>query len=677
MEKILIIFFFTLVCYINSLTGAFVFDDRTTIIDNPHIKNIYDIRHIYTSAPSRFIPNLTFAFNYFWGGSNTLGFHAVNLAIHIAAALAVYWFCRLIITSYNQSAKKNVNTALFPLFTALLFAVHPVQTQAVSYISQRYTLVAALFYLLSLYLYLAANFSGKKRAVIFYAGSILFQLFAHFSKEFTFTLPFAAVLLDYMFISRSITKLARKFFVFLPYFFVSILAYILLFYPLFGNPTVIDKNLSVNLPTPVQSIKITGIQYLTTEFSVITTYFRLLLFPARQNADYDYPVYKNFLNTQVLLPFTVIVASLIFAVLILKKHRPLSFGIFFFFLTVLPESSVIPIDDVINEHRLYLSSLGFFIFLSYLLILLYEICRRKKTQAAFWVFFILLIFSYLLATIRRNEVWQNELSFWSDVVKKSPHKTRGHYNLAVALINQNRFDSALEELSTVIKIDDKYVEAYNNIAGIYKQKQIPSEAEKYYRQALKVDPSNIFIINNLTSLYLAEKRYGEGIAEYEKLLDKGVDIKEAYNGLGVVYFTRGDRKQAVVWWQKATAADPRFVDPHLNLASAYKNESKLDEATEEYKKAIDLDYGNFIGYYNLGLIYLQQGKLDLARQNTDKAIIFNRDFAQAYNSLGVIYARQGKTNLAIYNFKKAFMLAPNFVEAKKNWENLSKNAIQL
>ncbi len=407
LKRMLLLAAFAFIAYSNSFDSAFHFDDYSSIIAQAYIKALHNIPYFfyYEGSPlvSRPVTMATFALNYEIGGLEPSSYHYVNFFIHLANSLLAY---ALLLLTLKGRIDEHVNVSFL---AALMFAVHPVGTQAVTYIVQRAEILSAFFYLLSLVLFVKAGMQdagyrserlvvidsirdyeirdtesdGKKVTVrpaarimnyaselelrvtryTLYALSFVSAVFAMGSKEISVTLPFMILLYDFFFISDgSVKRLSR-----------SRLIHILLFLSLiplvyFMGAAQLKTFIATNsvASPPTSSIyagteAITRYEYLLTQFRVIWVYIILLIFPVNQNLDYSFPVSKTILEPVTTLPSLIgIVLLLTSAFFLFKRQRFMSFFIFWFFIILAPTSSVAALPDVIYEHRVYLSSLGYF-----------------------------------------------------------------------------------------------------------------------------------------------------------------------------------------------------------------------------------------------------------------------------------------------------------------------------
>ncbi|MCP3677886.1 MAG: hypothetical protein GY721_09940 [Deltaproteobacteria bacterium] len=372
----------TLVVYSNSFTAAFHFDDIPHIVENYRIRSLHNIPALLFS--SRGVTIATFALNYAVGGINVVGYHLVNTAIHIANGIMLYFlvFLTLNITRNAGGDVDDLWSKRIAICAALLFAVHPVQTQAVTYLVQRMEILASLFYLLALLLFIkgAATSSAERRALL-YGGVMLSYILGFASKEIAITLPAILLLYDFTFISRgNLRGLLKRWPLYGALTALLIIFVIKTLIPLGGFSDVSAASAGFGVKS------IAPLEYLFTQFNVLIYYIILLIVPRVQNLDYDFPVSHGLFEmpqikdgTALNFPLPPPFVSLIVLLLVVgcsiylcvrsacaggRRGRIVSFFIFWFFILLSPTSSFIPIVDVIFEHRLYLASAGFFVILA-------------------------------------------------------------------------------------------------------------------------------------------------------------------------------------------------------------------------------------------------------------------------------------------------------------------------
>ncbi|HEX9021304.1 MAG TPA: tetratricopeptide repeat protein, partial [Nitrospirota bacterium] len=561
--------------YANTFHAPFFFDDEPSIVFNPVVKdpgNFLSSPLGYEYAPRRFIGYLTFALNYKLGGLEVTGYHIFNLAVHIVNALLLY---ALLVLTFRTPALKGRSAPFTPELTALcaavLFVVHPLQTQAVTYIVQRLASLATLFYLLALYLYARARLLREPgrpvggKAVSLYVLSFASTVLAMKTKEIAFTLPLAVALYEFFFLRAA---LRTRLFVLAP------MLLMLLIIPasmLNINQPVGAVLSDVSDVTRVQSL-VSRRDYLLTEFGVISAYVRLLLLPVNQNVDYDYPIAHSLFSPAVFFSFLFLLALFALAVFLAARsrredaadksaYRLVSFGIFWFFLTLSVESSIIPIEDVIFEHRAYLPSAGFFIALTAGAGIVSRRLETKKIDAAksLAALFAAAALALTAATFSRNTLWRDNL-LWADSAEKSPGKARPHYNAANVYVDEGRLEDAVREYQAALRLKPDYAEAHSNLGIAYGKQGRVEEAVREFRIALDI-----------------------GL--------KGPKANKAYNNLGVAYATQGRYEEAILRFQQALRLDPANAEAHKNLGLAYSRLGRQEEALKEIQAAITLDPG--------------------------------------------------------------------------------------
>jgi tetratricopeptide (TPR) repeat protein len=313
------------------------------------------------------------------------------------------------------------------------------------------------------------------------------------------------------------------------------------------------------------------------------TYIRLLFLPLNLNLDYDYPVFKSFSEIPVFTSFLCLAAILYFAKRQFSKYRLLSFSICWFFLALLPESSIVPQDDVIFEHRLYLPLAGYCMFLAGGA---YYICASVKRPNCFvWrkgrviarslkgdeaiskrtIKFIVLILSLVIAfnsvlTYQRNKIWQNDIVLWEDVIQKSPHKARPYINRGLAYYNQGNYIQAMSDYNKAIAIGPQFIYPYEYRGLIYiKEGEIP-QAISEYDTAIKINPYYAEVYYHRGLAFLKQNNYSQALADYNKAIELNPEYVDAYNDRAKLDQAQGNSVQAISDHTKSIQIDPGQAD---------------------------------------------------------------------------------------------------------------------
>ena len=536
------------IVYANSFHVPFIFDDQDSIFGNQVIRslaNFFSNSSGYEYNPGRYIGYLSFALNYRLGGLDVTGYHCVNLAVHLANAMLVYALVLLTCRSpFLEGSFPSPVSRRIALFAGLLFVVHPVQTHAVTYIVQRLTSLMTLFFLLAMVLYAWLRVSGEGRRTlggVLYVGALAAVVLAMKTKENAFTLPVAIALYECLFF-RGQTR--RRVLLLLP--FMACLLIIPFTMLNIGKPAG-EVITDVSRVTQNQAL-LSRPEYLFTQFRVIVTYLRLLVFPVGQTLDYDYPFYRSMADPPVLASFLFLLGIVGGAAYLLFRSRTgprwlrlVAFGIFWFFLTLAVESSVIPIVDVIYEHRVYLPFVGVAIATATFMVTLAE--RLSGRVAGKWVIGATLATIVLLgaATIKRNEVWGDSITFWRDVVSKSPNKSRGYNNLGLSLADTDRKEEAIPLLQRAVALDANNAEAFYNLGRVYLfYPDRVNDAIPLFQRALELKPDYDDAAINLAAAYIKLRKPAEAEKLVTAVIARDPDKPAAHFNLGVAYCLGGD-----------------------------------------------------------------------------------------------------------------------------------------
>ena len=650
--------------YSNTFKVSFQYDDSTGIVENRclHLKELSLSKLVSAATEGRYsnrpVSQLSFSLNYYFGGLNVFGYHLVNLLIHALAGVILY-FLLVITLNLGPLKGKYERREQLALFIVLLWVVHPVQTQSVTYILQRMTSMAGMFYLLSLYLYVRGRLGETRGFKAWcYSGSVAAGVLALGSKEVAGVLPLMLVLYEFYFFQNLDFRVIRRKWLqissVLVAFFIIVLVYL--------GPNFIGKILA-----NYQGWDFTLGERLLTQGRVVMYYLSLLVFPlpSRLNLDYDFSTSQSLFNPVSTLLSLLGLIGFIGLGVYLARRRPLaSFGIFWFLGNLAVESSIIPLEMVF-EHRLYLPLLGFLLFLV-------GIAGRKVRERGFvyGAFSVILIFS--IWTFQRNIVWSDEFTLWSDCLKKSPNKAGPHNNLGNAYINKEMFDEAIREYQRALDIDPDYAEAYKaytNLGFAYLYKGMYDEAIRECQRALRINPNYAKAHTNLGIAYLNKGMYDEAIREYQRALDIDPNYGRTHLNLGIAYTSKGMHDEAIREYQQALRLEPNYAEAYNNLGIAYANKGMDDEAIREYQRALQVNPDYAEAYNNLGIVYANKGMHDEAIREYQRALHIDPDYANAdkiYNNLGSVYLNKGMNDEAIREYQKALQINPDYARAHTN-----------
>lgn len=570
--------------YINTLAGPFIFDDVSNIWENPHIRltrlSFSDLTDaiVKSRAPNRPVANMTFALNYYIHGYNVVGYHLVNILIHVACGLLLYLLVKTTLSISGLRTPSKYDKWV-PFFTALLWMVHPLQTQSVSYIVQRMNSMAAMFYVLSLLLY--ANFrmaTEQKRKWIWLTGCTLSGILALGTKEIAATLPFFIFLYEWFFFQKlNINWLKRHA---LTLTTIVILFALVAWFYMGANP--LQK---INMSYSIRDFTLG--QRLLTELRVVIFYVSLLLWPqpSRLNLDHDFSLsYSLFQPPTTALCLAMIVACIFLAIYLAKRNPLLSFCVIWFFGNLAIESSALGLE-LVFEHRTYLPSM------LAILLAVAVVLRVIKPQ---WLGIGLLCAVAVLGaiwTFQRNQMWTDDVALWRDCVKKSPGKARSYNNLALALTRQGKFNEAMANYYTALTLKPDYARAHYNLGVILAKQGKLNEGIHHLQTAVQINPNSAEAQNNLGVALLIQGRLDAAIVQLKNALQINADYPEAHNNLGKAMQLKGNPAAAIEHFNAALRLDPDYAKAHTNLGIALKQLGHLEAAKQHFEDALRLHPG--------------------------------------------------------------------------------------
>lgn len=636
---ILLVSALAVITFLNSLDNAFVYDDVFTITNNYFIRDWGNFPALFThdyfnssgEVTYRPVVTLSYFIDYSIWRLNPLGFHLTNILLHTISAILVYTLLSRI-----------VRNRVVPFLTGILFAAHPILTEAVNAVSYREDLLAAVFFLVSLLLFIQSTFRNLHSKIrnYLYPLSLFSYLLALCSKEMAITLPCIIILFDWVFGGTNrIKKNAVKFY--LGFMLISGF-YLFLRFVWLHNP--VEKQLM----HPGNSFLVN----LLTMPKILGSYIKLLFFPVCFNADYIVPHTKNPLAATFICSIALLSAIGVITYRLYNHARHLFFFLLWFFVTLVPTMNIIPIANIMAERYLYLPSVGFCTVLSCILIgIRRQACAfvlrkdgkmgrgkngslnftapylpnrsNSNPNRALSVFTTCLILTpavlYSLSSIKRNEIWRDQLTFWSKTIEASPDSSRARNNLGMIYLQEDKTDSAIREFQTAIAIESD-PEYHHNLGMAYQKKGRGEEALEEYHHVLAVNPNSAITHNNMGNIFIDKGNLDEGISKFKEAIQLKPNYYDAHFNLGLAYFKKGLLDASMDEFKLAIHYEPDHAEAHSCLGTVYANKGLFDNAIKEIEEALRLkpDYPN--AYKNLGIIYLNYKK------DVQKALYFFHEF---------------------------------------------------
>jgi Flp pilus assembly protein TadD len=585
-----------ILAYCNTFHVPFQFDDGAYIVNNPAIRSFRylfsptEIGSLTERSPTmmptalrfafktRIIGYLSFAANYRLHGLDVAGYHVFNLLVHILNGMLVFLILKATLKTDRFEAAGGEGSAwtrgMIPVASSLLFVCHPIQTQAVTYLSQRFASLASFFCLLSLLLYIQARFAtpGSKRSAQ-YIAALASAVAAMLTKEFSFTLPFLIALWEIAF-GKGIVKDKVRF---LAPFVATLTIIPALVFLQQADMKALDS--TMRTITAADASNISRKSYLLAQFGVVVMYIRLLFLPVNQNVDHDVPAPQSLFEPQVFPSFLFLLALISVGVLLhvataRKTWKPelrlASFGILWFFISLSVESSVIPLGELVAEYRMYLPSVGMIIAVVSLASLASGrvLKDRVASPVVLYGFLMAIVIVLSVATYQRNKVWGSEIALWEDAARKSPGKSRPRQNLGTYYFLQGRLEDARRELLIALAMDPGNPEIHNNLGLVYKNNGEYEHAVREFTTVIRINPDDPMARYNLGNLFLAKGDFPEAIRQYLVALERVPDYDEVHNNLGVAFDRNGQLMEAIREFREAVRLNPENGNARKNLIGA-------------------------------------------------------------------------------------------------------------
>jgi tetratricopeptide (TPR) repeat protein len=629
--------------YQNSFTVPFLFDDPAWVERNPRIRHAWAVKAL--SGTSRPVVQWSLALNYAAGSLDVRGYHAFNLAVHLLAALTLYGVVRRTFTAKRLRPRYGQGATGLALAVALLWLVHPLQTESVTYIIQRAESMMGLCYLLTLYCVIRGADSADGR--LWYGAGVIACAAGMGTKPVMVTAPLMILLYDRAFLAGSFREALRQ-----RTWLYSGLAATWALLPVWLAAGRGEWNASAGPAYPA----VGPVEYALTQPGVILHYLRLSLWPHPLCLDYAWPIARTWAD---ILPPLLVLAVLLGATVWAWKTDP-AWGFWgaWFFLILAPSSSVIPIADAAVEHRMYLP-------LAAVVTLgvsgLHAVAGRR---AGIVVAALAVALGYL--TWRRNQDYRSELAIWQDTVARSPDNSRAHNNLGIALKQAGRVPEAIEHYEEALRTEPEYADAHYNLAIAWQQTGRLREAVAHYTESLRIKPDHAEAHNNLGNALARLGRPHEAIAHFEEALRLKPEYADAHLNLGLALADLGRIQEAIRHCEQALRIGPDNAEAHNDFGIVLQREGNLPEAIGQYERALGIKADYAEAHNNLGMVLWRIGRRPEAIGHYEQALRIKPDYAEAHNNLGIALAGLGRVPEAVGHWEQAVRINPDYAEAHYN-----------
>ncbi len=577
---ILILLLVSFAAYFNALSGAFVYDDKTQIVDNPWIRDIGNIPEIFSKSVSSYqsrrvtsnyyrpLMHVVYMLNYHIFGLKPWGFHLVNILFHCSVSVLVFLIIRRFLPEHGITSSLVYLSP--PFIAAMLFASHPVHTEAVTWIAGLPDVSFTFFYLLSLYLYISFR-DGAKRC---YLLSILSFSVALLFKEPALTLPVILIVYDYL-LKKSDETLFVRSKRYLPYVVVSGI-YLLARHYALGRFAPVEFYPDLSTYGSIINILPLFREYLTS-----------LLWPFNLNLWHTFHPISSLFEAKGMISLVVTVVFFVAAVSAYRKNKVLFFGLLLLVIPLLPVFYIKGIGwKPYAERYLYLPSVGYVLLPAVFLSWTNE--KLPRAAKSISIVFIVIAGSYTVGTINRNNVWKDSFTLWSETAKKSPDSAVAHSELGLAYSSQGQLDRAIAEFQTALRLKPDYAEAHDNLAKAYGSQGQLGRSIAESQETLQLKPRDAVAHNNLGAAYGSQGQFDRAIAEFQESLRLKPDYLEAHYNLGAAYLSQGRLDRAIAEFQTALRLKPDDAEVHYSLGAAYRSQGQLDRAIAEFQTVLRL-----------------------------------------------------------------------------------------
>jgi len=641
------VWFLALVClpiavYLNSLQNPFHYDDIHSIVDNPHIRQLGNIPGFFADPTlfsaqaenAMFRPLLltTFAVNYAISGYEVWSYHLVGILLHAGCVLLVWGIGRYLLGDDLAAG-----------FGALVFGLHPINSESINYISSRSEVLAGFFILLGFWGFL--KYRDRRRGIILIVGAFSAGLL---SKSTVVVLPALLLAWNLVFEREGLRKNGKL-------------------YGLLGGVFALYLGMvwkfleKATLGEPVRSYS----EQIWTQVKAGVFYLKLLLWPSGLSVDHQFLISDSLFDPFAASAFLFLI-SLAWLSWYHRKRHPLPLFLLIWFFAALAPASLVPLNVLINEHRLYVPSAAWGLVLAYVFALLRDRggawIRGREVGA------LIILVACTWATWERNQVWKDEYSLWGDAAAKGELMARPFIFLGENFARDGRDKEAQDAFEKVVQRDPGFSPAYASLGKIYRENGQIAKAEMVLRKGVEVDLENPDLWEGLGEVYKDLERWEECVEAYGEAVALRPEDDGLHNNLGNAYQMVGRGREALSHHRRALELNPEDARTYLNLGNASLMLGDYQGALAGYRKAVEMDPRFAGAWLSLGNLHERLGQIGAALAGYRKAVEMDSQFAGAWLSLGNLHERLGQVGGALYAYEKAEGIDPrysDFVEERR------------
>jgi tetratricopeptide (TPR) repeat protein len=633
----------TAASFLPSVNNDFVnYDDTRFVLQNTFIRGLSgeNLANMFTRAryEQLYIPLvwISLAVDYSIWELWAPGYHAVNLALHIANTLIVFFLIRQLTGSAPAAC-----------VAAILFGIHPLHVESVAWVTERKDVLSTFFFLLALVCYVHYAKGGRAG---FYILSILIFICALLSKPMAVTLAVIIVIVDWYY-SRPFS--ARLIVEKIPFFLLSLAA---------GISTLLLQRGGASEPNSLENLLLGSRNLFFYLYKTVLPIRLVVFYPPPEDVSFSEPVYLA-----ALAGFAVAVALVAFS---LKLSRRLFLGLSFFLITLLPVLQFVRAGTQVAADRfVYIPSVGLFMLAGLAFDKSLRGGKLARAVGAGLVVGVSLVFSYL--TFVQCEVWRDSGSLWEHALKYHPSAT-AYGRLGAYHHKRGDARKASELYRKALEMDPTHLSALVNLGNIHKDEGSLEEALEFYEAALEAWPKAEEAMMNKASIHFDQGKTELAIREYEEMIGRGITGATVYLNLARAYASIDENQEAIASFEKALAGNRDLAGAYQGLGAAYYKIGRIEDAIRNYEMCIERDEENAEAHFGLGYVYSHIGLPEKARGYFEKAVALKPDHALALSHLGMIAEEEGDYRTALDYYSKVLKLLTN-PEARAELERLIDN----
>ncbi|HEY2382743.1 MAG TPA: tetratricopeptide repeat protein [Terriglobia bacterium] len=644
---LLVLVAITVIAYANGMNGKFVFDDQQ-IVMQPNLMNVHKLADAFAIGTGwRQLLFFTYGLNYYFSGVETFSYHLVNLVLHVINVVLVYWII--------LAALRGELRARFAAFAgAAVFAVHPLFSAAVTYIAGRSSELCGTFYFASILLFFKALDSARRDLrVLCFALAGVSGLLAWQAKQEAITLPLFLAAVVFLRTEKKdwrwIAALGA-----IPFVTVIVVRDQIraIYATVGGNQILVNAGFDKVLPA--------GTYFRTYATAVVSYFFPRFVAPVALSADPKIPAVDHWYSPEFLFSVAIFGVLAWMALRFYRSAPLLSLGLTALLVSPIAAYAVIPLADVVLEHRAYIPGLG----VAFLFAWAFQWLASNYKNLG-WPAMIAILVTFTVMTNSRNNVYANNIALWEDAVAKAPDKARPHFNLGQAYQDSQHLPEAVREYQAALAIKPDIQAAYSNIAAIYLDHGELDKAEEVLRKVTTLAPDFTEGFINLAVLYIRKREPDKAIASVNRALEINPDSFAAHYNKGEALSQKGDFKAALESYKRAVYLRPDMTSFKLTLGAAYDRAGERGSAQKVFEELTSTPLAPD-AYRSLGTLYNEEGQFDEAVLSLERAVQLRPSFPDAYHELGVTYLRKQMLDAAIREFRTTLEQQPDHIAATLN-----------